>query len=364
MKPIAVIGAGNSGLAMAAHLLSRDCPVHLWNRARDPDPLAPIREAGGIEAQGKVRGRFLPDRMTSDVAAVLDGVDLVMVTVPANAHGAVMEHVAPHLVDGQVVVLNPGRTCGALECRNILRRFGSRADVTLAETQTILYTCRKVGPARVNILTFKRNVLLSALDPSRTALVLERLPDCLRQFLCPAANTLETGLGNVGMILHVAPMLFNIGWIESTRTRFKYYYEGITLSVGAFLENLDSERVAVARACGIETPTVAQWMRRVYGVAGETLFECIKANESYARIDAPSSLQHRYLMEDLPTGLVPLEAIGKALGVPTPLATLIIDLGGHVLGRDVRAEGRNAQALGIASLREPAEVAAAISGAR
>jgi len=353
MKPIAVIGAGNSGLAMAAHLLSHHCPVHLWNRAREGDPLGPIREAGGIEAQGKVRGRFLPDRVTSDVAAVLDGVDLIMVTVPAHAHAAVMEHLGPHLADGQTVVLNPGRTCGALECRNVLRRTGLRADVTLAETQTILYTCRKVGPAGVNILAFKRNVLFSALDPSRTAAVLNRLPECLRPFLCPASNTLETGLGNVGMILHVAPMLFNIGWIESTRTRFKYYYEGITSSVGAFLEKVDAERVAVARVCGVETPTVVEWMRRAYGVTGETLFACIKANTSYARIDAPSSLQHRYLLEDLPTGLVPLEAIGRAVGVPTPLATLIIDLGGHVLGRDVRA-----------SLRNAAEVAAAIGGVR
>ncbi len=363
MKPIAIIGAGNSGLAMAAHLISQGCPVHLWNRSRTPDPFAPIREAGGIEARGKIRGRFLPDLMSSDMGRILRGLDMVLVTVPANAHGPVTEQIAPHLRDGQTVVLNPGRTCGALECRNVLRRAGCHADVVLAETQTILYTCRKVSPIRVNIFAFKRNVLISALDPSRTAAVLERLPERLRAFLCPAANTLETGLGNVGMILHCPPMLFNVGWIETARTRFKYYYEGITPSVGAFLQKLDAERVAVARACGIETPTVTQWMRRVYDVGGETLFECIKANAGYARIDAPDSLQHRYLLEDLPTGLVPLEAIGAALGVPTPLASLIIDLGEHILDRNLRATGRNADALGIAGVQGRADVIATVSGA-
>ena len=36
MKNIAVIGAGNSGLAMAAHLSLHGYPVKLWNRSLEP----------------------------------------------------------------------------------------------------------------------------------------------------------------------------------------------------------------------------------------------------------------------------------------------------------------------------------------
>ena len=35
MKPIAILGAGNSGLAMAEHLAMEGYPVRLWNRGSD-----------------------------------------------------------------------------------------------------------------------------------------------------------------------------------------------------------------------------------------------------------------------------------------------------------------------------------------
>jgi opine dehydrogenase len=53
------------------------------------------------------------------------------------------EKCAPHLKDRQIVILNPGRTYGANEFRHILRdEQKANADVTVAETQTLLYVSR------------------------------------------------------------------------------------------------------------------------------------------------------------------------------------------------------------------------------
>ena len=73
---------------------------------------------------------------------------------------------------------------------------------------------------------------------------------------------------------------------------------------------------------------------------GESLYECIRNNTYYMEIDAPKTLKHRYLQEDIPCGLVPAESLGKLLKIPTSCMTLTIDLACAVMGTDYRKEGR------------------------
>ena len=96
----------------------------------------------------------------------------------------------------------------------------------------------------------------------------------------------------------------------------------------------------MAKRLGVDMCSIVKWMRQTYGVKGRNLSECIQANESYARIDAPSSLRHRYLTEDVPTGLVPVEAIGKECGLPMTLTSMVIDLASKVVGEGFRKTGR------------------------
>ena len=52
------------------------------------------------------------------------------------------------------------------------------------------------------------------------------------------------------MVLHCAPLLLNAGWTESDRNIYKYYYDGITPSVGKLIEQIDLERVSVSVSLG------------------------------------------------------------------------------------------------------------------
>ena len=149
-----------------------------------------------------------------------------------------------------------------------------------------------------------------------------------------------TSLANVGMVLHCSPVLMNVGWIETEKVDFKYYYDGISKSVAKFIEKVDAERVAVGKALGYEIETTADWLRRTYLVSGVDLYECIRHNEAYKEIDAPPTIKTRYILEDVPNGLVPIEHMGKILGVETPNCTTIIDLASAVLEHDFRSEGR------------------------
>jgi opine dehydrogenase len=113
-----VIGAGNGGCAMAAHLSLMGFEVSLYNRSMDR--IKPIMDVGGIEMIGN-EGSNLPSGwarislVTTDISEAMDGADIIMVATTANGHRDVAELCAPYLRDGQIVVLNPGRTCGALE---------------------------------------------------------------------------------------------------------------------------------------------------------------------------------------------------------------------------------------------------------
>jgi len=343
--PVAIIGSGNSGLAMGAYLSANNHSVRLWNRSSET--IQELCRSKTIKCSGVINKRIQVDVVTTDIEETLCDTELIMVTTPASAHREIAEKIAPYLKEKTMIVLNPGRTFGALEFINVLKKFKAPVLPIVAETQTIIYTCRKTGPDRVSILEFKKDVLLAAYRKKYNNIVMNNLPTCLQHFFIPAESIIETSIGNVGMILHCAPILLNIGWIESPKTKFKYYYEGITPSIAAFLEELDSERVYISELLGKRVEYTADWLRRSYNVSGSNLYECIQNNKAYKTIDAPLSLQHRYILEDVPCGLVPLEAVGRKLGLPVRLTSLIIDLASYVYKKDFRSSGRTLENLGL-----------------
>ena len=115
------------------------------------------------------------------------------------------------------------------------------------------------------------------------------------------------------------------------------------------IEKIDNERVAVSEALGHKVESTKDWLIRTYHVTGSNLYECIQNNEAYKTIDAPGSLKHRYIFEDVPCGLVPLESIGLKLGLDMDYTTLIIDLASKLLNFDFRTTGRNLDYLDIST---------------
>lgn len=335
---IAVLGGGHSGLTMAGHLALNGISVTLWNRT--PEHIAQLLSDHVIHCDGVFSGDAVIETVTSDITQAIADVDMIMVTTPANAHNDIAAAIAPYLTGDTIIILNPGRTFGAVNFHRALQENGCQANPRIAETQTIIYTCRRKDDCSVSTFAYKHDVLLAALARENTTTIINALPDCLRPFFRATASMIETSLGNVGMILHCAPVLMNIGWIENVKTNFKYYYEGITPSIAAFVEKMDHERQQIGEGLGVHLESVSEWMQRSYDVTGSNLYECLCNNSSYATIDAPNSIHHRYLYEDVPCGLVPTEQLGKLTGVATPCISLIISIAEQVLDTDFRKDGR------------------------
>ncbi|MEW6244642.1 MAG: NAD/NADP octopine/nopaline dehydrogenase family protein [Bacillota bacterium] len=349
---ITVIGAGHGGQAMAGHLAYKGFSVTLYNRS--PERVETIRVRGGIFLDGEVRG-FGPLRLvTSDMEEALHRAKLIMVVTPATAHGSVAEAAAPFVKDGQIFMLHPGRTGGALEFRQVLKERKVTADVTVAEAQTFIYAARRTGPAQVRIFRIKNTVPLAALPASRTDDVIKAVRHAYPQFI-PAENVLKTSMDNIGAVFHPTITLFNAGWIEATHGEFDYYSQGVTPSVALALEAVDRERVAVAHALGVRALTALEWLETAYSAIGADLYEAMQNNEGYKGIKAPPTLRHRYLFEDIPASLVPIVSIGQMLGVPTPTMRAMIHLGCALHGTDYWETGRTVEKLGIAGM-SPADI--------
>ncbi|MFQ5978608.1 MAG: NAD/NADP octopine/nopaline dehydrogenase family protein [Candidatus Heimdallarchaeota archaeon] len=343
-----ILGAGNGGQAFAGVLAAKGFDVTLWNRTYSITKK--IKKHGGIELTGVVEGFFENIKTAKKLRNAIKDTDVIMVVTPANAHANLAEKCARYLENDQIIVLNPGRTGGALEFHNILHQHEADHRVTVAEAQTLIYVSRALEPGSVELRQIKKACPVAAIPAFKTSKVVQELQQLHEEFI-PAANVLETGLNNIGAIFHPTPLILNAARAECPDECYDHYLDGISPSVGAFLERLDAERVTIAEHFGVKTQTAIDWLCDVYGGSPSTsLYEGFRSVETYDGIGAPAALEHRYIFEDVPTGLVPLSSFGRLVGVPTPIIDSIVNLISAFFHRDFWLEGRTTSQLGIADM--------------
>ena len=342
-----IFGAGHGGRAMAAHLALMGFDVALYNRT--PEHISGIEARKGIDLEGGEGGPHGFARLalvTSDIEAAVKHADVLMVVVPSSAHASLAINMAPYLRDGQIVILHPGRTCGALEFDKVMRDSGCKADVTVSEAETFIYASRAEGPAQSKIFRIKEAVPLAALPATRTPQVLAAILHAYPQFI-DGVDVLHTGLNNMGAIFHPAITILNAGRIEATHGDFQFYIDGVTPSVAHILEVLDRERVTVASALGIRARTSLEWLQLAYDTQGDNLHEAIHNQPGYYGIKAPNNLKHRYIFEDVPMSIVPMVALGMRYGVSMRGMDSMIRLADFIHSTDYWRRGRTLDKLGI-----------------
>ena len=116
------------------------------------------------------------------------------------------------------------------------------------------------------------------------------------------------------------------------------------------LEALDRERVTVASALGIRARTAMEWLQMAYNAVGDDLHDAIHNQTGYYGINAPRTLNHRYIFEDVPMSLVPIASLGERFGVSVRGMEAIIRLACIVHRTDYWRRGRTVDKLGIGDL--------------
>jgi len=350
---VTIVGGGNGGMAMAGHMAILGYNITMWSPFSWE--IEPIEEKGGVNIIGpEVSGFGKVAKVTRSLDEAVKGADLIMVIAPAMSHRPYASMLAPLLRDGQRVVLNPGRTGGALEFAKTLTRFACSADIILGETQTFIYAAERRDPYTVEILKEKFRMRASALPASDNPAMMEYLRDLYPQ-IEPAQNVLETSLNNVAPVVHPATVLLNTAVVERTAAGepLKFYKDQVTPTIATLvMGKLDQEKQAVARALGLkEVWSLLDWYRESYHVVGDTIFEAVRANPYYEGFTAPGHiLAQNHILDDVPNSLVPIASFGKALGVPTPTVNAVVDIASAMCSIDWWQEGRTVESLGLGGM--------------
>jgi opine dehydrogenase len=339
-SPVAVIGAGNVGCALAADLALRGVGVRLFNRS--PGRLAAIADAGGISVTGQIEGFAALSLVTGSLEQAVEGAGVVAVTVPTASLPAYAAALAEATTDKQLIWLNPGHSGGALYLAAELARAG-RGKRAICQLTTASHISRLTGPAAVRVFLRSR-ASVAALPASRLQACHRRLVALLPGQFGQADSVLEADLANLNPILHPPGMVCNAGWIEATAGKFGFYAEGGGPAVARVMDAIDAERLALARALGVRAVPFAELFRQLGFTAGGQgraggAYHAIQHSELIRPIQSPPRLDHRYLHEDVGWGLVPWMHLAAAAGRPVPTLTALTHLAGTINGIDYPREG-------------------------
>jgi len=345
----AVIGAGHGGQGIAGYLASHGYKVNLYNR--NLDNISVIKDQGYIDLEGSIVGCGMLNMVTENIEQAIKNIDVIMVVLPASAHRQIAIEMAPFVTQDQYVVLNPGRTGGALEFWNIFTRHNPYRHVCIIEAQTLLFACRSLGEGKVKIFSKKEEVKVAALPANKTMEFINKVNEIFPEF-SPASSVLETSFNNIGAVLHPIPTILNCGRIENTLGDFQYYIDGITPAVARIIEQVDKERLEVAAALGINPISLREWLGYTYNAYGEDLCETLRNTKGYWGIKAPSSIDTRYIFEDVPQSLVPISDMGKYLGIYTPTIDSMIHLASVLHNTDYYQNGRTVADMGLEGLSQ------------
>jgi len=350
---ICILGGGNGAFAAAAHLGREGHQIRIFSPFIEE--LDSIIKKGGIILKGCMGEDFIKGiKVFEQLDLAVKDVDMVMVIVPASFHAYYARLLASLLEEGQILFLNPGHTGGALEVAQVLKSQGLKAKITLVETNTLTYITRKTGDGEVTIFSIENYLIFSSLPACETSVASQKIKE-LYPGLNPADSVLETSMSNFNAIMHPPPMILNAACIERTRGDFYFYSQGTTPAVGAVMEALDKERMAILKAMNLNPVSFID----LFYKAGATTEDAYKSGSYYrivkesppdAMIKAPNSLKHRFLEEDICCGLVPMAAFGNLYNIDTPIMDSLITLASIINGKNYIEEGLNLKKLGLADM--------------
>ncbi len=348
---IAVLGGGADARLLAALCLAEGAEVTLFSAYGAE--LSLLAQSSGISLRGEGPvGTYQVDRdgpsvrTTAELDAAVRGSQVIFLTGPIHKQRTYAMVLADHLSDGQILVLAPGRSLGAVETAWLLRIGGCTADVTLVEVQGLPYWFRSEGAA---LTLTQADPMAAATLPRGREEVLEGLSAYLGNVqvvdsvLASGFNDLSAAVEIPALILGGAAMgaggpAVPMGGVplEANQT----FASLIGPDQKEVIHGLAEERRRIAAAFGVRNlPDTEQWISTFAG-----------AERGPGARPIPDQQTSRGLMRDGVLGsLVPLVSAGELAGIPCPLTNSLITMSDRILGADIAAAGRRLETIGVSA---------------
>ena len=346
---ISMLGAGNAGCAVAADLTLKGNEVTLikTSHAMHDDNFEFLQKNEGrmtLNEFGDIKSANIHkvSRNVSDI----EGAEIIIIYIQTNFHEQLIERIAPYLQDDQILLINPGY----LSTAYVLKHCADK-NLIIAEAESSFIDGRIMEPGYFRVGFRNVRNPIGIYPVARREEAIKKLDQLGERFVY-LDSVVEAALHNPNLVVHTVGSVMSIPRIEKSHGDFCMYHEAYTRdnpSTWKILEALDAEKMNVLEKLGFSRISYVEACKY-----RNSLDDSIDAKEvflNYAEMDnrakGPTKVDSRYISEDVPQGLVMLEALGKSLSVSTPIVSGLIEIAGAALGRDLRAEGRTPEGLGL-----------------
>ncbi len=348
---LALLGGGEDARLLAALCLSEGAQVTLFSaygaelEAMRTSSGISLRGAGPVGTYQVDREDVLSVRTTAELDAAVGDAQIIFLTGPVHKQRTYAMVLADHLTDGQVLVLAPGRSLGALETAWFLRIGGATADITIVEAQGLPYWFAAEGA--VLKLSEAARPIAATLPSGR-----EQVLDGLQRFLptVPAGNVVASGFADGSALVEFPALLMSgpalgtgavpvpMGGVPLPENRT--FAALIGPEQRRVINLLAEERRAVAWAFGIrDLPDTDTWIARHAGTERGAGTRSVPGKDSAKRL----------LRDGVIGSLVPLTSAARLTGTEVPVTYSMITLASAVLGADIAAAGRRLDTIGISA---------------
>ena len=255
-------------------------PCGIARRSASP----PWRERGGIRLSNPTS----PDAhapiavATSKMAAALAGTRLVLVAVPASGHAEVARACAPHLRDGQAVLLlaRPHGRVAGVPPRAAMRPAAALAFCSERPIRSPWPRTRRTG--RGGRLWHQERDCGGGAAGRRHVGAARRLPAAVAH---ASPRPLRAAHRLCQPRRHPASRSSPCLTPNASReaSSFDFYAEGVTPAVADVLAAADTERLRIARAYGVAVASLSAWIGQTYGHHADTVHAAVGGNPAYRR---------------------------------------------------------------------------------
>ena len=329
---VGIAGAGSVALGTAALLCRNGHSAMLWS----PSGASTLQLADGtpLVSTGAVEGSFHP-MVAADARHLAESADVILIALPAYGHKAAMDALAPHIREGQPILISSHTSLGALYLSGLLASFGISAPITAWGTTVV--TGRRKRAAEVNVNTLRAQVDICTVPDSATDAALSLCERLFGKRFVRRDGLLAISLSNLNPQNHMGIALGNISRMDRGETWSQG--QNVTPRIGSLLEALDLERLEIAAALGLKVRTIFEHFHLSFHVPIASISEMNrKMHELGNGGTGPATADSRYVTEDVPYGLVATCILGELAGRPAKLHNAGIEIFSAMYGRNFWAE--------------------------
>ena len=345
---IAVLGSGEGAHAVSFEWARAGHDVYMFDLPTHTKPLLDIEEAGGIFAVGMMEGFQKITYAGSNLEKTISGADIIFLVGSVDSVEPYGMACSPYVAEGQVFVVLPGSCMGALSFKNALGLHVSDHRIIVAETSTLPYTARLIGPAKVCVFhRLPEGYKVAAIPQSASKTVSDKLKPVFTGIEL-AESVFHTTLQNGAPISQPVITTLNAALIERTNGDFFFFKDGVTPAVGNIMRILDQERINIGKAMGLVIENDAELGVRQAYLSSADYTSGYKNSVSFDGIIAQSSLDYRFYNEDLGYTMVFWIDLADKLNVEVPMMKALVEIVSGIMMRNYMREApRTLQKLGL-----------------